>query len=65
MANLDLHLREGGEGNPIFVIHRSIGTLGWDSFEEKLAENFRVISPDLRASGSLALFGLGVVFRHS
>lgn len=51
VANLDLHLREGGEGNPIFVIHRSIGTLGWDVFEEKLAENFRVISPDLPGYG--------------
>lgn len=51
VADLDLHLREGGEGSPVVILHRSIGTLGWDSFEEKLAEQFRVISPDLPGYG--------------
>ena len=51
IADLDLHLREGGEGNPIVILHRSTGTLGWDTLEEKLAERFRVISPDLPGYG--------------
>ncbi len=50
-AGLDLHLREGGDGPPIVILHRSIGTLGWDTLEEKLAERFRVISPDLPGYG--------------
>ncbi len=51
VADLDLHLREGGEGSPVVLLHRSTGTLGWDQFEEKLAERFRVITPDLPGYG--------------
>ena len=51
VTNLDLHLREGGEGAPIVLLHRSTGTLGWDRLEEKLAERFRVITPDLPGYG--------------
>jgi pimeloyl-ACP methyl ester carboxylesterase len=51
VADLDLHLREGGEGAPIVILHRSIGTLGWDALEERLAENHRVITPDLPGYG--------------
>ena len=51
VADLDLHLREGGEGSPVVVLHRSTGTLDWDRFEEKLAEQFRVISPDIPGFG--------------
>ena len=51
VAQLDLHLREGGEGPPVVVLHRSTGTLGWDSLEETLAEQFRVITPDLPGYG--------------
>jgi haloacetate dehalogenase len=51
VAGLDLHLREGGDGPPIVILHRSIGTLGWDTLEEKLAERFPVISPDLPGYG--------------
>jgi len=51
VADLDLHLREGGDGSPVVVLHRSIGTLGWDTLEETLAEQFRVITPDLPGFG--------------
>jgi len=51
VAELDLHLREGGDGAPVVVLHRSTGTLGWDALEEKLAERFRVITPDLPGYG--------------
>jgi len=51
VAGLDLHLREGGDGPPIVILHRSTGTLGWDTLEKKLAERFRVISPDLPGFG--------------
>lgn len=33
------------------ILHRSIGTLGWDALEEQLAAQFRVISPDLPGYG--------------
>jgi pimeloyl-ACP methyl ester carboxylesterase len=51
VANLDLHLREGGEGDPVVILHRSIGTLGWGALEERLAQRFRVITPDLPGYG--------------
>lgn len=51
VADLDLHLREGGDGPPVVILHRSIGTLGWDALEENLAQQFRVISPDLPGYG--------------
>ena len=52
VANLDLSLREGGEGPAVVLLHRSTGTLGWDTLEEKLAERFRVITPDLPGYGA-------------
>ena len=51
VADLDLHLREGGDGSPVVILHRSIGTLGWDAFEETLAGQFKVITPDLPGYG--------------
>jgi pimeloyl-ACP methyl ester carboxylesterase len=51
VAGLELQLRESGSGPPLLLLHRSIGVIGWDTFEDQLAANFTVIHPDLPGFG--------------
>jgi pimeloyl-ACP methyl ester carboxylesterase len=51
VAGLQLNLRESGSGPPLLLLHRSTGVIGWDTFEDQLAANFRVIQPDLPGFG--------------
>lgn len=46
LANLKLHLYQGGEGAPMLVLHHEIGTPGWTAFYEELARHFTVYVPE-------------------
>ena len=41
----------GGSGDPVFVLHHSIGNHGWLPLHERLAEHFTVYVPDLPGYG--------------
>ena len=42
---------KGGSGDPLLVLHHSIGNPGWLPFYEQLAETFTVYVPDLPGYG--------------
>src|SRR3954463_7319929 len=45
VAGSQLHLRRGGTGDPLLVLHHDIGNPGWLPFHQKLAEHFDVLAP--------------------
>lgn len=45
-AGVDLHVRRGGKGAPLLVLHRDIGTLDSLPFYDALAQNHEVFIPD-------------------
>jgi pimeloyl-ACP methyl ester carboxylesterase len=45
IAGERLQLLEGGQGEPLLVLHRDIGNPGWLPFHEQLAERFTVLVP--------------------
>jgi pimeloyl-ACP methyl ester carboxylesterase len=45
VAGERLHLRRGGSGDPILVLHDDVGNPGWLPFHERLAERFDVLAP--------------------
>src|SRR5437764_356680 len=45
VAGERLHLRRGGAGDPVLVLHHDIGNPGWLSFHQRLAERFDVLAP--------------------
>ena len=51
MAGCRLAVNVDGSGNPILVLHRSIGLFGWGDFEAALATSARVVVPDLPGYG--------------
>jgi pimeloyl-ACP methyl ester carboxylesterase len=51
VAGRKVRLLEGGSGEPVVVLHHSNGNPGWVPFYDRLAEQFRVIVPDLPGYG--------------
>lgn len=51
LAGRKLRLLEGGQGEPLVVLHHSTGNPGWLPFHEQLAAGFQVIAPDLPGYG--------------
>ncbi len=45
VAGERLHLRRGGSGDPVLVLHHDIGNPGWLPFHRQLAERFDVLAP--------------------
>lgn len=45
-AGTDLHVTRGGEGQPVIILHRDIGTLDRLPFYDALAQNHEVVIPD-------------------
>jgi len=45
VAGCRLHLRRGGSGDPVLVLHHDIGNPGWLPFYQQLAERFDVLAP--------------------
>jgi len=45
-AGAELHLRRGGKGSPVLVLHRDIGTLDRLDFYDALAAKHEVLIPD-------------------
>ena len=45
VAGERLHLRRGGAGDPVLVLHHDIGNPGWLPFHQQLAERFDVLAP--------------------
>ncbi len=42
---------QGGDGDPVVVLHHSTGNIGWLPFYESLAERFAVTVPDMPGYG--------------
>ena len=52
ISGVSLHYEVEGSGPPLVLLHGSHGSLrGWDPVTEKLAQDFRVIRPDLPGRG--------------
>ena len=50
---MKLFFREYGEGRPIIILHGIFGTSdNWVTVAKKLAENYRVLTVDLRNHGN-------------
>lgn len=45
VAGERIHLRRGGSGDPVLVLHHDIGNPGWLPFHQHLAERFDVLAP--------------------
>lgn len=45
-AGAELHVRRGGKGSPVLVLHRDIGTLDKLDFYDRLAAKHEVLIPD-------------------
>ena len=45
VAGSQLHLRRGGTGDPVLVLHHDIGNPGWLPFHQQLAARFDVLAP--------------------
>jgi pimeloyl-ACP methyl ester carboxylesterase len=45
VAGSQVHLRRGGSGDPVLVLHHDIGNPGWLPFHQQLAEHFDVLAP--------------------
>lgn len=54
VAGLNLRLLEGGEGDPVIVLHHSTGNPGWMPVHELLASRFAVTVPDMPGYGQSA-----------
>jgi pimeloyl-ACP methyl ester carboxylesterase len=46
-----VHLLKGGRGQPLLVLHHDVGSFGWQTFHERLADNFCLYLPDLPGFG--------------
>ena len=51
VAGLNVHLLEGGSGEPAVVLHHSTGNPGWIPFYEELAGKFSLTVPDMPGYG--------------
>lgn len=51
VAGCNLAVNEDGKGNPILILHRSIGLVGWGDFEIAVAGSAKAIVPDLPGYG--------------
>ena len=51
VADRRVHYLKGGSGDPVLVLHHSIGNPGWLPFYEQLAETFTVYVSDLPGYG--------------
>jgi len=45
VAGGKVHLRKGGTGDPLLILHRDVGNLGWLPLYEQLAQRFTVYVP--------------------
>ena len=54
VAGLNLHLLEGGSGDPVVVLHHSTGNPGWVPFYDNLAAKHAVTVPDMPGYGQSA-----------
>ena len=54
LANVRVHLRKGGKGAPLLVLHSELGVPGWLRAYEELAEHFTVYVPSLPGFGQSA-----------
>lgn len=46
VAETKLHLLQGGEGEPLLILHGAGGSPGWLQYQQALAQRFRVYVPD-------------------
>lgn len=51
VAGLAIQYQEGGDGEPLVIVHHDIGSRGWAPFHESLTGRFRVIAPELPGYG--------------
>ena len=51
VAGLRVQYLQGGTGDPILVLHHSIGNAGWLTFHQELAASHSVCAPDLPGYG--------------
>ena len=49
LGEVELHLRRGGSGRPVVVLHHDIGTPDQLPFYDALADKFDVIVPNIWA----------------
>ena len=55
MRDVTVSFLEGGTGRPLVYLHGGFGMAGHEPFVERLAEQFRVIAPDLPGFGATGL----------
>lgn len=51
VAGLTIQYWEGGAGEPLVIVHHDIGTSGGTAFPERLAQQYRVLVPELPGYG--------------
>lgn len=51
LAGKKVRVLQGGDGDPVVVLHHSTGNIGWLPFYENLAERFAVTVPDMPGYG--------------
>lgn len=51
VAGGNVHVAQGGSGDPLIVVHHDIGSPGWLDFYERLAQHHTVYVPDLPGYG--------------
>lgn len=51
LAGQKVRVLEGGNGEPVVVLHHSTGNLGWIPFYDQLAQNHHVLVPDMPGYG--------------
>jgi pimeloyl-ACP methyl ester carboxylesterase len=54
VAGVDLHLVQGGRGEPLLILHDEMGYVGWQRFHEALAQQFSLSVPQHPGFGKTA-----------
>jgi pimeloyl-ACP methyl ester carboxylesterase len=53
-AGVQLHLVQGGSGDPLLILHDEMGYVGWQRFHEALAQHYRLCVPQHPGFGKTA-----------
>jgi pimeloyl-ACP methyl ester carboxylesterase len=53
-AGVELHLVQGGQGEPLLVLHDEMGYVGWQRFHDSLAQQFSLYVPQHPGFGATA-----------
>ena len=53
-AGVQLHLVQGGSGEPLLILHDEIGYMGWQRFHDALAQHYMLYIPHHPGFGKTA-----------